>query len=162
MQLHSVCAIRGSAKRGVHFSCGAKCGFVDARWLLDFRLHPSLLDSTCKFENHRTDFETADPMLHFLRKSDGSLSPSMRIVSDIDDVFLPVREGIFVDPVEARWVIDLVTDDIRTQSRVIRSCIESLLDLIPITFEASTTPHVAAGAAIRGGLAALVCHPLRH
>lgn len=37
-----------------------------------------------------------------------------------------------------------------------RSCVETLLDLIPRAFEPSMSPHVATGIAIRGALAALV------
>ncbi|KAG8982522.1 COPII coat Sec23p-Sfb3p heterodimer component [Tulasnella sp. JGI-2019a] len=81
-------------------------------------------------------FMTFDSTLHYWTlSSDGT--PSMHIVSDISDVFVPVREGMFVDPAEAR------------------PCIEMLLDIIPRTFEATAVPHVAAGAALRGGLAAL-------
>ncbi|KAG8846854.1 COPII coat Sec23p-Sfb3p heterodimer component [Tulasnella sp. 330] len=91
----------------------------------------------------RVGFLTFDSTLHYWTlPSDRSLNPSMCIVSDIDDVFVPLREGIFADPVEAR-------------RHSFRSTIEALLDLIPNTFEVYSSPHVAAGAAIRGGLAAL-------
>ncbi|KAG8926225.1 COPII coat Sec23p-Sfb3p heterodimer component [Tulasnella sp. 418] len=80
---------------------------------------------------------TFDKALHFYDLTSDPDQPSMHIMSDIDDVFAPIQQGVFVDPVASRGII------------------ESLLEKIPRMFSYSLAEHAALGAAIRGGLATM-------
>lgn len=78
---------------------------------------------------------TFDQTLHFHDLS--SDMTSMLVVSDIDEVFVPLQKGLFVNPVERR-----------------RS-IEGLLKALPRRFTNVTTRDSALGSAIYAGLASL-------
>jgi protein transport protein SEC24 len=55
----------------------------------------------------------------------------MLVVSDIDDMFTPIKEGLLVDPVASKTVI------------------ESLLDTLPTMFQANRTADPVLGAALQ-------------
>ncbi|KDQ07328.1 hypothetical protein BOTBODRAFT_38857 [Botryobasidium botryosum FD-172 SS1] len=81
---------------------------------------------------------TFDRAVHFYSLSPDLPAATMHVVGDVDEVFVPLREGIFVDPVQSRNVIG------------------DLLRSIPRLFEYTVGDEVASGAAIRASLAALV------
>lgn len=62
----------------------------------------------------------------------------MLVVADIDEVFVPVRSGLFVKPAERQ------------------NAIESLLNVLPERFGQMAYPETALGSALRVSLAALV------
>lgn len=62
----------------------------------------------------------------------------MLVVSDIDEVFVPLRGGLFVKPAERR------------------AAVESLLTALPERFATMARVNTALGSALRAGLAALV------
>ncbi|KAJ7196571.1 sec24-related protein [Mycena pura] len=78
---------------------------------------------------------TFDDTLHFYDLS-SDLIP-MLVVSDIDEVFVPLRDGLFVKPRERRVAV------------------ESLLSALPERFAAMTRVNAALGSALRASLAAL-------
>ncbi|KAG8907147.1 COPII coat Sec23p-Sfb3p heterodimer component [Tulasnella sp. 403] len=82
-------------------------------------------------------FLTFSDSLHFYDLSPNLLQPGMLVVADVDEVFVPTREGLFVDPLESRVVI------------------ESLLNSIPTIFAETPMPHAALCASLQGGLATL-------
>ncbi|KAF7763474.1 hypothetical protein Agabi119p4_8011 [Agaricus bisporus var. burnettii] len=78
---------------------------------------------------------TYDDTIHFYDlKSD---LPPMLVVADLEEVFLPFREGIFVDPVARRHVI------------------EPLLDALPQRFANFPTTNSCLGSTLRAVLASL-------
>ncbi|TFK46815.1 hypothetical protein OE88DRAFT_1811622 [Heliocybe sulcata] len=80
---------------------------------------------------------TFNTALHFYNLSPNLDQGHMLVVPDLDEVFLPIREGIFVDATESRQVI------------------ENLLDALPLRFAADLMEASCLGSAIRGCLAAL-------
>ncbi|KAM6503346.1 sec24-related protein [Amanita muscaria] len=78
---------------------------------------------------------TFDQTIHFHVVN--ANSTSMLVVSDIDEVFAPALDGLFVHPLECR------------------SALESLLISLPERFEGTLVLETALGAAIRGSLALL-------
>jgi protein transport protein SEC24 len=77
------------------------------------------------------------------------------VLLDIDDVFVPLRDGLFVDPKQSRYVRSLDGPH-RCLNQPFRGVIEHLLEVLPQRH--GDTPHREAslGSAIRAGLAALV------
>ncbi|RCH80112.1 COPII coat Sec23p-Sfb3p heterodimer component, partial [Rhizopus stolonifer] len=80
---------------------------------------------------------TFDTSLHFYHMKAGSTQASMMVVSDIQDVFVPMSQGLFVDPIE------------------FKSVIEGLLDQLPSLHQHAFVPHAAFGAAMEAALAAM-------
>lgn len=80
---------------------------------------------------------TFDRSLHFYNLSPDLDQAQMLVVADIDEPFVPLSEGLLVDPWESKSVI------------------EGLLENLPIIFAENMTAEAAFGAAIRGAQAAL-------
>jgi protein transport protein SEC24 len=78
---------------------------------------------------------TVDTTVHFYNLH--GEKPSMMIVSDINDVFVPMAEGLFVDPVEKRAVI------------------LELLDQLPSMFQNTLSPCAVLGASVKGAYLAM-------
>ncbi|KAG5518126.1 hypothetical protein PMAC_003312 [Pneumocystis sp. 'macacae'] len=57
---------------------------------------------------------TFDRVLHFYNLTPSLNDPQMLIVSDIEDAFIPLFEGLFVDPYESRHIIEIVLRSIST------------------------------------------------
>ncbi|KAG1451230.1 hypothetical protein G6F56_008137 [Rhizopus delemar] len=74
---------------------------------------------------------TFDSCLHFYNLQSTQGSATMMVVSDIDDVFVPISEGLFVDPKESRAVI----------------C--QLLERIPAMFQANTVSTSVFGSVVK-------------
>ena len=80
----------------------------------------------------------------------------MLVVTDLDEVFIPMRDGLFVNPQDSRYAHP--SQDYRTiiervsSSSVIENLLESLPERSDDAFGQS-----ALGSAVRAGLAALVC-----
>eukprot|EP00158_Paraphelidium_tribonemae_P008773 Partr_v1_DN28680_c0_g1_i1_m50097 putative SEC24 family, member len=85
----------------------------------------------------RIGIMTFDRILHFYNLNSRLEAPQAMAVSDIDDVFVPLEEGLLVSPVESRHVI------------------EQLLDSLPNMYAQARTAEVCFGAAVRGALDAL-------
>ncbi|KAJ7060993.1 sec24-related protein [Mycena amicta] len=79
---------------------------------------------------------TFDETLHFYDLSSDSVS--MLVVSDIDEVFVPLRTGLFVNPADHR------------------TAVEGLLTALPDRFALMPRVNAALGSALRAALAALV------
>ncbi|KAK7208524.1 Sec23/Sec24 trunk domain-containing protein [Myxozyma melibiosi] len=73
---------------------------------------------------------TFDRALHFYNLSSNLTQAQMMVVSEVDDSFLPLMNGLFVDPEESRMVI------------------ESLLDRLELMFEDLKVPEPAFGAVL--------------
>ncbi|GAO48120.1 hypothetical protein G7K_2304-t1 [Saitoella complicata NRRL Y-17804] len=80
---------------------------------------------------------TFDRTLHFYNLSPGLEQAQMMVMSEVEDVFVPLAEGMFVDPVESRTVI------------------ESLLNVISNMFNSIKIPEPAFASVIQASLAAL-------
>ncbi|KAG8454079.1 hypothetical protein GDO86_000642 [Hymenochirus boettgeri] len=77
-------------------------------------------------------FITFDSTLHFYNLQEGLSQPQMLIVSDIDDIFLPMPDGLLVNLQESR---ELVKD---------------LLTSLPSMFVGTRETHSALGSALQG------------
>uniref|UniRef100_F6XHQ2 Protein transport protein Sec24C n=1 Tax=Ciona intestinalis TaxID=7719 RepID=F6XHQ2_CIOIN len=90
-----------------------KSGYVD---LLCRQLH-TLLDTLPK-EAHqekssiRVGFITYNNVLHFYNLKSSLAQPQMMVVSDVNDVFVPLQDGFLVDLDQSRHVIDSLLDQI--------------------------------------------------
>ncbi|KAG2154151.1 uncharacterized protein EDB93DRAFT_1239537 [Suillus bovinus] len=80
---------------------------------------------------------TYDTSLHFYDLSPASSLASMIVVSDLEEVFIPLREGLFVDPWKSR------------------TAIEGLLKALPERYLDTVIDNAALGGALLAGLASL-------
>ncbi|CCJ29196.1 unnamed protein product [Pneumocystis jirovecii] len=80
---------------------------------------------------------TFDRVLHFYNLTSSLSDPQMLVVSDIEDAFIPLLEGLFVDPYESRHII------------------ESVLCSISKLFNSFPVPEPAFGALVQSSLVAL-------
>ncbi|KAG0706925.1 hypothetical protein DFH29DRAFT_899078 [Suillus ampliporus] len=80
---------------------------------------------------------TYDTSLHFYNLSPASPLASMIVVSDLEEVFIPLREGLFVDPWKSR------------------TAIEGLLEALPERYLDTVIDNAALGGALLAGLASL-------
>ncbi|KAF8815725.1 sec24-related protein [Phlegmacium glaucopus] len=94
------------------------------------------LNDACFSHNGRMTIITFDTTLHFYDLT-SDLTPTL-VVADLDEVFVPIKDGLFVKPVERR------------------SAIETLLDSIPNRFSSFPSVDSAFGSVVVAGLAALV------
>jgi protein transport protein SEC24 len=85
----------------------------------------------------RVGFVTYDKDLHFYNLKSSLLSPQMMIVSDVDEVFVPILDGFLVNVHESRAVID------------------SLLDTLPSMFQENKETDLLLGPVIEAGVEAL-------
>ena len=85
----------------------------------------------------RVGFITYDKELHFYNLKSGLAAPQMMIVSDLDEVFVPIQDGFLVRVSESRAVI------------------ESLLDTLPQMFAENKETELVLGAAVEAGVEAL-------
>ncbi|EPB87319.1 hypothetical protein HMPREF1544_05844 [Mucor circinelloides 1006PhL] len=87
--------------------------------------------------NNRIGILTFNKDVHFYNLAPGLSSAQMLVVSDINDVFVPLQAGFLADPLESRNVI------------------MELLDSLPHMFKDTTRAESVYTAAVRGGLQAL-------
>ncbi|XP_071503728.1 protein transport protein Sec24C-like [Diadema antillarum] len=85
----------------------------------------------------RVGFVTYDTTLHFYNVNSALAQPQMLVVSDINDVFMPLLDGFLVQLSESRAVI------------------ESLLDQIPEMFAETRETESMLGPVVQAGLEAL-------
>lgn len=85
----------------------------------------------------RVGFVTYSNHLHFYNVKGNLAQPQMMVVSDIEDVFVPLVDGFLVSPQEARTVID------------------SLLVQIPLMFGETRETETVLGPVIQAGMEAL-------
>ncbi|KAG6330739.1 hypothetical protein ID866_8350 [Astraeus odoratus] len=83
---------------------------------------------------------TFDQTLHFYNLSPNLSQASLIVLADLEEVFVPLRDGMFVDPYESRTTI------------------EGLLSALWERHNTTTTRVACLGAALIGGLAALAGH----
>ncbi|KAM3507065.1 hypothetical protein MY10362_001992 [Beauveria mimosiformis] len=88
-------------------------------------------------EGAKVGFVTYDQDIHFYNINPGLDQAQMLIMPDLEDPFLPLGEGLFVDPYECK------------------STITSLLNRLPEMFSTVKNPEPAMLAALNSGLAAL-------
>ncbi|OAA50541.1 Sec23/Sec24 family protein [Metarhizium rileyi] len=88
-------------------------------------------------EGAKVGFVTYDKDIHFYNMHAGLDQPQMLIMPDLEDPFLPLGEGLFVDPYESK------------------SIITSLLTRLPEMFSDVKNPEPALLATLNGALAAL-------
>ncbi|KAJ3106424.1 DNA mismatch repair protein msh6 [Phlyctochytrium planicorne] len=82
-------------------------------------------------KNARVGIVTFDRSVHFYNLKANLESPQMLVVSDINDVFVPIHDGFLVNPAESRQVIT------------------SLLDSLPVLFEANRIGEPVLGAVLQ-------------
>ncbi|XP_068702703.1 protein transport protein Sec24C-like isoform X2 [Montipora foliosa] len=85
----------------------------------------------------RVGFVTYNSRLHFYNVKSNLAQPQMMVVSDIEDVFVPLVDGFLVSPQEARGVVD------------------SLLEQIPSMFGETRETETVLGPVIQAGTEAL-------
>lgn len=85
----------------------------------------------------RVGFVTYSNHLHFYNVKSNLAQPQMMVVSDIEDVFVPLVDGFLVSPQEARSVVD------------------SLLEQIPTMFGETRETETVLGPVIQAGMEAL-------
>ena len=85
----------------------------------------------------RVGFITYDKELHFYNLKSGLAAPQMMIVSDLEEVFVPILDGFLVTLSESRSVI------------------ESLLDSLPGMFQENKETELLLGPVVEAGVEAL-------
>ncbi|KAG4305985.1 hypothetical protein PORY_000895 [Pneumocystis oryctolagi] len=80
---------------------------------------------------------TFDRTLHFYNLTSSLKDAQMLVVSDIEDTFIPLQEGLFVDAYESRHII------------------ETVLTYIPTLFDHTRVPEPALGALVQSSFIAL-------
>ncbi|RNA12491.1 transport Sec24C-like isoform X1, partial [Brachionus plicatilis] len=85
----------------------------------------------------KVGFVTYDKELHFYNLKSSLAAPQMMIVSDIDEVFVPILDGFLVRLSESRTVI------------------ENLLDSLPSMFQENKETEIVLGPVVEAGIDAL-------
>lgn len=85
----------------------------------------------------RVAIVTFDRAVHYYDLSPDRERPHVMVVTDLEDSFVPLANGLLVDPRQSRRQI------------------ESLLDLLPTMYAENASGDIAVGAMLRGGLEAL-------
>ncbi|KAF8781361.1 protein transport protein Sec24C-like isoform X1 [Argiope bruennichi] len=85
----------------------------------------------------RVGFVTYGSAVHFYNLNSNLAQPQMLVVSDVNDMFMPLLDGFLVNPTESAHVID------------------SLMEQIPIMFADTKDTETVLGPAIQAGLEAL-------
>jgi len=85
----------------------------------------------------KVGFITYDKELHFYNLKSSLAAPQMMIVSDIEEVFVPILDGFLVDVNESKSVIDI------------------LLDSLPTMFQETKETELALGPVVEAGIEAL-------
>ena len=85
----------------------------------------------------RVGFVTYAKQLHFYNVKSNLSQPQMLVVSDVQDVFVPLLDGFLVKPSESEAVID------------------GLMEQIPLMFAESRETEVVLGPVIKAGMEAL-------
>jgi protein transport protein SEC24 len=85
----------------------------------------------------RVGFVTYDKELHFYNLKSSLAAPQMMIVSDVDEVFVPILDGFLVKLSESKGVVDI------------------LLDTLPAMFEENKETELILGPVIEAGIEAL-------
>lgn len=80
---------------------------------------------------------TFDKVVHFYNLSESLTQPQMMVMSDVEDPFIPMQSGLFVDPVASKDII------------------ESLLTIIPTMFANNKVTEPAFGSAVQCAFLAL-------
>ncbi|KAG2111951.1 Sec23/Sec24 trunk domain-containing protein [Suillus discolor] len=120
-----------------------RSGFLKATCdvLRDMLYGSTSLDGTLPEPSFPKDSQLAiltyDTSLHFYDLSPASSLASMIVVSDLEEVFVPLREGLFVDPWKSR------------------TAIEGLLKALPERYLDTVIDNAALGGALLAGLASL-------
>ncbi|CAF1439646.1 unnamed protein product [Rotaria sp. Silwood1] len=94
-------------------------------------------DKTAETSNIRVGFATFDKQIHFYNIKNTLGQPQMMIVSDLEDIFVPLLDGFLSTPEESRGVIN------------------SLLDQIPQNFANSQETETILAPVIQSGIQAL-------
>ncbi|XP_042905393.1 protein transport protein Sec24C [Parasteatoda tepidariorum] len=87
--------------------------------------------------NLRVGFITYSSVIHFYNISSNLAQPQMLVVSDVNDMFMPLLDGFLVQPSESEQVIS------------------SLLEQIPVMFAETKETETVFGPAIQAGLESL-------
>lgn len=85
----------------------------------------------------RIGFVTYDRDIHFYNLKPCLSQPQMQVVSDMEDVFVPLVDGFLVSPAEADTLVD------------------SLMELVPMQFDETRRTETVLGPAIQAGMEAL-------
>ncbi|CAF1321649.1 unnamed protein product, partial [Rotaria sordida] len=94
-------------------------------------------DKNSETSNIRVGFATFDKQIHFYNIKNTLGQPQMMIVSDLEDIFVPLLDGFLASPQDSRGVIN------------------SLLDQIPQTFANTQETETILAPVIQSGIQAL-------
>ena len=78
-------------------------------------------------EGAKVGIATFDREVHFYNLSPGLSQAQMMVMSDVDDPFVPLSEGLFVDPEESRRIITLLIKDLPNMFSQVKSPDPALL-----------------------------------